>query len=112
MSIFARLPGFPRSPAGLERTILRATPAALWFGTLLLSLPALAVHVWAWLSGSPEAFRQLTLFDIYAVGAVVLHWTVLFTAALAAFIVMVMKGPGYVADAYPMNESEAPPCKR
>jgi len=39
---------------------------------------------------------------------VVLHWTVVLTVAIAAFIVMVMKGPAYVADAYPVEDSEAP----
>ena len=48
----------------------------------------------------------------FAVPAIVLHWTVLFTAAIAAFIVVVMKGPAYVADAYPLNDSDTPSCKR
>ena len=34
------------------------------------------------------------------------------TAAIAAFIVVVMKGPAYVADAYPLNDSDTPSCKR
>ncbi len=42
---------------------------------------------------------------------IILHWTVLFTVAIAAFIVLVMKGPSYVADAYPLDESDTPQCK-
>ena len=38
----------------------------------------------------------------------VLHWTVVLTVAIGAFIVLVMKGPAYVADAYPMDEAETP----
>ena len=52
------------------------------------------------------------MIDIYAAGAIILHWTVLLTVAIAAFIVTVMKGPAYVADAYPLNDSDTPSCKR
>ena len=30
------------------------------------------------------------------------------TVGIAAFIIMVMKGPAYVADPYPLNESDTP----
>jgi hypothetical protein len=45
--------------------------------------------------------------DIYVASLVILHWTVIFTVAIAAFIVVAMKGPAYVADAYPLVEAEA-----
>ena len=61
---------------------------------------------------SAETLQQLTMIDIYAVSAIILYWNVLLTAAIAAFIVMVMKGPAYVADAYPLDDNDAPPCKR
>ncbi len=111
MRLFNRLPGFTRTPPGMERAVLRALPTALWSGTVLLCLPSLAIHAWGWLSDSAETLQPLTMIDIYAVGAIILHWTVLFTVAIAAFIVMVMKGPAYVADAYPLDDSDAPPCK-
>lgn len=112
MSLFNRLPGFTRSPPGVERAVLRALPTALWSGTLLLCLPSLAIHAWAWLADSAEPFRQLMMVDIYSLSAIILHWTVLFTVAIAAFIVMMMKGPAYVADAYPLDDRETPSCKR
>ena len=36
------------------------------------------------------------------VGVVALHWTLVLTIALGCFLVRVMKGPAYVADAYPL----------
>jgi len=33
-----------------------------------------------------------------------LHWTLVLTLAIGCVIVMLMKGPAYVADAYPMEE--------
>ena len=37
-ALFKRLPGFQKSPAGLERQILRRLPRLLWVGTLLAAL--------------------------------------------------------------------------
>ena len=45
---------------------------------------------------------------IAAASAVVLHWTVVFTLALACVIVLIAKGPAYVADAYPLIDSDRP----
>ena len=53
-------------------------------------------------------FTRITTIDIWVIGLVVLHWTVVLTVAIGAFIVMVMKGPAYVADAYPLVESDRP----
>jgi len=44
--------------------------------------------------------------DIYAVGLIILYWTILLTVGIAAFIIMVMKGPAYVADPYPLDERD------
>ena len=40
------------------------------------------------------------------VGLVVLHWTLVLTLSIGCVIVMLMKGPAYVADAYPLDESD------
>ena len=37
------------------------------------------------------------------VGLVILHWSLVLTLAIGCVIVMVMKGPAYVADAYAMD---------
>ena len=46
--------------------------------------------------------------DIYVLGLLVLFWTAVFTVAIGAFVVMVMKGPAYVADAYPLSDADRP----
>lgn len=102
MKLFNRLPGFTRTPAGQERVVLRMLPKAFFLGTLLLALPSLLAHLVA----SPDDALAVTTTDIYVISLVILHWTVVFTIGIAAFIVMMMKGPAYVADAYPLNEAE------
>lgn len=108
MNFFNRLPGFTRTPAGKERMILRRLPWILTLGTLLLALPSLAVR----LIIEPDDALAVSSMDIYVISLIVLHWTVVLTVGIGAFIVMVMKGPAYVADAYPMQDADtldAPP---
>ena len=106
--LFNRLPGFQQTPAGQERDVLRRLPKALTLGTLLLCLPSLGVRLWWADAPAYEVSTLITTVDIYAISVLVLHWTVVFTVGLSAFIVMVMKGPAYVADAYPLSDAEQP----
>ena len=45
--------------------------------------------------------RDLLLLTYRLIGLVVLHWTLVLTLAIGCAIVIVRKGPAYVADAYP-----------
>ena len=105
---FNHLPGFQKTPYGAERVLLRRLPRITLLGTALLLLPSVLARGAIWLDWMPESTRIPGLVDIYVISLVVLHWTVVFTAAIGAFIVMVMKGPAYVADPYPMPT--APPA--
>ncbi len=108
MNAFNRLPGFVQTPAGRERDVLRWLPRVLVFGTLLLALPSLATRLLVGEGSTADAPTGLQMVDILALSVVLLHWTAVLTMAIAAFIVMVMKGPAYVADAYPLGDSETP----
>jgi hypothetical protein len=108
MKPFTVLPGFVKTPPGLEREVLRGLPKVLLFGSLLLAMPSLIARFWS-LEGSETGIAmQITTVDIYVISLIILHWTVVFTVAIAAFIVLVMKGPAYVADAYPLEDSDEP----
>lgn len=102
MKLFNRLPGFQRTPAGKERVVLRLLPKAFFLGTLALALPSLLAR----LIDSPEYSLTVMTTDIYVISLIILHWTVVFTVGIAAFIIMMMKGPAYVADAYPLDDAE------
>jgi hypothetical protein len=101
MSWFNTLPGSQRSAPGLEWAIWKRLPAVRGWGTALPGLVALGFWLGAPDSASAAEDRGLWLL-IYGLAAlVVLHWTLIFTLAIGCAIVMVMKGPAYVADAYP-----------
>jgi len=105
VNAFQRLPGGQRTPPGRERQILRALPKALLYGSLAPLLPSLLMRLMGEdFSADPTALNTL---DYWALGLLFLHWNVLLTVAIGAFIVMVMKGPAYVADPYPMDRRAA-----
>ena len=108
MNWFRKLPGFTRSPAGLERQVLRKLPRVTLMGTALIALPSLAVRLANMGDASNVALTQIATVDIYVLSVAVLHWTVVFTVGLFAVIVFVMKGPAYVADAYPLKDADRP----
>lgn len=102
MNWFKILPGFQKSPPGLERVILRRLPGLFVGGTAALALVALLARLWSWGGDSADLLTLLTGLDIWLISLGILYWTALLTVGIGAFIVMVMKGPAYVADAYPL----------
>jgi hypothetical protein len=102
--LFNKLPGPPSSSAGLEHKVWRKLPAIFAWGTLLPLLLALANRFFSGASSMPKRNLEngLLLFDYTMIGLVSFHWTMVFTVAIGCLIVRVMKGPAYVADAYPL----------
>jgi hypothetical protein len=108
MNLFNRLPGFERAPAGLEWALVRRLPLIALAGTAtpLLCLLAIPLAV-AW-ADHDAAAKLATTFEIALASVVILYWTIVFTVALGCLIVMIAKGPAYVADAYPLPDADAP----
>ena len=114
---FNKLPGFHRAAPGLEWKLWKKLPLIFAVGTVLpmllaavayLTLPdTTATGITAASAADERNFMQ---FFYMLVGVVVLHWTLVLTLAIGCFIVMLMKGPAYVADGYHLNERDpAPP---
>ena len=113
MELFNKLPGFVRSPPGLERVLLRRMPAIFAIGAVLLTAPSVLLRMLDWVwgmreQGAPPLAALVHIVDIYAMSALLLHFNLVLVTTIGAFIVMVMKGPAYVADAYPLIEADAP----
>lgn len=95
---FQKLPGFRRSPPGLEWSLWRLLPRILIWGTALPACAAALVH---YTPVGPAVFGPDPAPDItvYALlGLVAFHWTLTGTVAIGCIVVMIMKGPAYVAD--------------
>jgi hypothetical protein len=106
MAALKKLAGFPRAPAGLEWTVLRRLPMLTLVGTVLPIVGALATALL--LGGEAESVKLTATIQIVLASVLVLHWTVVFTVALLCVIVLIAKGPAYVADAYPLIDSDRP----
>jgi len=108
MSWLVKHPRSIRSPSGWEWRVWKKLPVVLAVGTLL----PLAMGLVAWWSSaggpdgalSPEVLR----FEFVLAGIVILHWTLVLTLAICCGIVMLMKGPTYMADSYPLPDSDRP----
>jgi hypothetical protein len=97
MSWLNKLPNSIRSASGLEWTLWRRLPLILLVGTALPLAAAVALHLFADLPTEAD-LRWLQTMDYVVAGVVVFHWTAVFTIAIGCVVVMLMKGPGYVAD--------------
>ena len=102
MNWLKRLPSTRREPPGLEWSILRYTPKLTVYGTsaFLILLAILQYGI--------EPSGSSRLWELYLIAGLIFFWTILFTAALCAFIVYLMKGPAFVADAYYLEDSDFP----
>ena len=107
MSPFNRLPGSRTEPPGLERRVLRALPAMLALGTMLPALYVLGLHLMV-LGGAEELIRRVEMARYVATGSIMLNLMVVMQTAILAGIVVLMKGHGYVADAYALPDHAQP----
>jgi len=104
MKYLQKLDGFQRSPAGLEWQIWKRLHVILAVGTALPLLASAGAYVLDGLDPATQNARAVEQFFYVMLGVVMLHWTLVLTLAIGCAIVMLMKGPAYVADAYPMEK--------
>ncbi|WP_353431429.1 hypothetical protein [Polynucleobacter sp. MWH-UH23A] len=100
-----RLPGFQTSPPGKERSILRQAPFWTLMGTLAILMPSFLTRI---ISSDPKVAGNSGLIDILVIATLICYWIAIFTIVIGAYIVVLMKGPAYVADAYPLEDSDRP----
>jgi hypothetical protein len=108
MNWLQKLPGFQRTPYGLEWRLLRLLPRLLVAGTLL---PALLAAAARWFIGGRDAAelqRNIQLFDYMMIGLAILIVTLVVTLGIGCVVVWLMKGPAYVADGLEVSHSDAP----
>ena len=94
-------------PSGLEVEILRRLPRWTLVGSLVPVALAVLVRI---LPAEPgiDAAKHIKSVDIFAIATGITFLTAVFTIAIGAVIVHIMKGPAYVADAYPVSHADRP----
>lgn len=96
-----KLPGYQTYESGLERKVLRELPQFTLLGILAIGLPSILARLLL----SPNAQKMI---DILVIGTEIFYLSMVITLGIGAFIVMLSKGPAYVADAYPLIDSDKP----
>jgi hypothetical protein len=109
MKLLQKLPGSVREPPGLEWQILKRLPLVTIAGTAIACLCFAYAYLFPAPTGGDSIDKYLTGVGIAAVATVLTLWTAVFTVAVGCAIVWIMKGPAYVADPYPLSDSEQPP---
>lgn len=106
MNFLQKLPGSRREPPGLERRIMARLPLFLAAATAIPFFCYLIAPLFSTSGASAE--KYLTGVGIAAIAAILTAWTAAFTVATGCLIVMIMKGPAYVADRYPLIDADEP----
>ena len=106
MNPFTKLHG-RRVPPGLEWQILRKLPKITLAGSLIPVALAVLVRV---LPSEPgvDVAKHIKTVDIFAIATAITFLTAVLTVAIACIVVYIMKGPAYVADAYPLQHADRP----
>jgi hypothetical protein len=108
MNLLQRLPGSRREPPGLEWKVFRNLPHVFLAGTVLPGLYALYVRLVPDAGSAQEIARQIQLTDFLVFGTIILHWAFVLTVTIYCVIVILMKGPAYVADRYDLPDRDEP----
>lgn len=95
-------------PAGLEWTLFRKLPLLTLTGFVVIGALALLARIWPW-EGDPKGVADLIQrLDFALIGAGIFHLTVMLTLAIGCVVVLIMKGPRYSADSYPVSDADRP----
>ena len=108
MNWLKKLPKTRRANSGLEWHLWRKLPLIALLGTLLPVLVLGLVHLLADPQPSAADIRWLQMAGYVVGGVVIFHGSMVVTVGIGCVIVMVMKGPGYVADGYRLSHSDLP----
>ena len=108
MNWFKKIPHSYRAASGLEWRLWKKLPLILLVGTVLPLLCLALLHFLSSESPDPAEARWIQMMDYVIGGVVVFHWSMVLTAGIGCVIVIVMKGPGYVADGYLLSHSDHP----
>ncbi len=108
MKYLNKLPGSRRAAPGLEWVLLKKLPVVLLGGTLIPACVSAAIRFYPQEGTAAEIHKFLTSVDIMSIAVVVAVWMAVFVVAIGCLVVVLMKGPGYAADAYQLVDSDAP----
>ena len=95
MKYLNKLPGFIKTPSGFEWTLFKKIPLIFAIGSAIPSAAILFIY-FNNETLSPE--QQKNIYQCF--GILFSYWFFVGATAIGCVVVMIMKGPAYVADPY------------
>jgi hypothetical protein len=108
MNWLRKLSGTKRSDSGLEWWLWQRLPAIALIATLGPLAILAVMHLLYDASSSDQTARMLQMALFTCWGVLMFNWTMLLTVGIGCVVVMIMKGPSYVADGYWVSHSDQP----
>ncbi len=97
-----------RHPPGLERVILKKIPRVLLAGFFIPLFMSILARLFPD-GGSAAAIAKYQIsVDIFSISLAFTTFIASFTMTIGCIIVILMKGPAYVADAYKLEDADKP----
>ena len=101
LDFFKKLPNGIEYPVGIEWPIFKKIPLIFIIGTVLILSPAASIYI------NNSVITAAQYKTIYVcLGAMFSYWFFVGVLAIGCFLIMIMKGPGYVADAYELPKED------
>lgn len=97
-----------RYPPGLEWKILKRLPRLLAAIVFIPLTMLLISHNYPFAGNAGDVVRLQVGIDFFAIAIFFSGLSFLIVIGIVCFIIHVMKGPAYVADAYPLNDADEP----
>lgn len=97
-----------RHPAGLEWVILKKIPRILLAGIFIPLFMVFFSRLFPVAGTSAEIAKYQISVDILSISLAFMTFSTAFTVTIGCIIVVLMKGPAYVADPYKLEDSEKP----
>jgi len=95
LNLFNKLPGFIKTPSGFEWVLFKKIPYIFIVGTAIACAPILHIYL------SNDVISRAQQQIIYqCLGILFSVWFFVGAAAIGCIVVIIMKGPAYVADPY------------
>jgi len=95
-------------PAGLEWKILKILPKILLGGFFIPLFMSIIARLYPVAGAAADIAKHQTSIDILSISIFVAVLTALLIMAIGCITIVFMKGPGYVADAYELEDAERP----
>ncbi|MDP2152641.1 MAG: hypothetical protein Q8J66_03155 [Methylotenera sp.] len=99
MKYFNKLPGFIKTPSGLEWILFKKIPHIFLIGTAVPCISMLTIYY-----GHDAISRDDQQVIYQLLGVLFSAWFFVGTLAIGCIIVILMKGPAYVADPYELPQ--------